>query len=113
MNNLVERRTVDREEINQFYSVEFSIGDMAFLYQFKIWNLSSKGVGVLVKEGSALLKHLKVGDVIKMKYYREGETKPTDFFDTEICHITKDDDGRFKGHFFVGIAILGKHSSNE
>jgi hypothetical protein len=104
-NGFTEKRSEHRTITDQFYSVEFSISDVPSLYQFKIWNLSSKGICLLVKEGSDILKNIKVGDIVNMRYYTAEASKPTEYLKTEIKHITKDDEGRFKGHYLIGISI--------
>ena len=101
-----ERRAEERSIIDKFYSVEFSLPDCAFVYQFKILNLSSKGLCVLVREDSDLINHIKVGDILNLKYYPTDSLKPVEFLRTQIKHITRDDRGSFKGVFLVGLAIL-------
>ena len=109
--DFTERRSEPRTYINEYYSVEFSIGDTPFTFQFKIWNLSSKGMCVLVRKDSGLLEHLKVGDLLKMKYYKTDSSQPakeyilkqtTEHLKTEIRHITEHDEK----HCFVGLRIL-------
>ncbi|KPK31360.1 MAG: hypothetical protein AMK69_00440 [Nitrospira bacterium SG8_3] len=107
----VEKRSEPRDIVDKFYSVEFSLKGIDFVYQFKIWNMSSKGMCVLIKEDSAVLKHLKAGDVMDMKYYSSDALSPTEHLQTEIRHITKDEEGRFKGHVLVGLSILGNKES--
>ena len=104
-NNFEEKRSEPRTVIDQYYSVDFSIGNESFLYQFKIWDLSSRGICLLIKEDSPVLDHLKVGDIVKMKYYEADSSTPGEYLNTEIKHITKDEEGRFKGHYIVGISI--------
>jgi len=104
----MERRSEPRSIIDQYYSVEFSIRDCPFTYQFKIWDISTKGVCVLVKEDSHLLNYIKVGDILNLKYYRTDSTKPVEFLKTEIRHITRDETGPFKNLYLVGLAILGE-----
>jgi len=111
--NLKERRSEPRSVIDRYYSVEFSISDCAFVYQFKIWDMSSKGICVLVKEDSDLLNQLKVGEILNLKYYTTDSSKPIEFLKTEIKHITKDEQGRFKGVCLVGLSILGNQDSNQ
>jgi len=103
---ITERRSEPRTIMDQFYSVEFSIADIPSLYQFKIWDMSSRGMCLLVKEGSEILERIKVGDIVDMRYYTIEAAKPTEYKKTEIIHITKDTEGRFKGHYLVGISIL-------
>ncbi len=105
-NITADRRSEPRTGVDKYYSVEFSVGESAYLYQFKIWDMSSKGMCLLVKEDSEVLGHLKVGDVVTMKYYKADATATGEYVKTEIRHITKDDQGRFRGHCMVGLFIL-------
>jgi len=103
-----DRRSQPRLIPGQYSSVEFSLTGVVHLYQFRIWNISPEGMGVLVKEGSEVLEHLKVGDVLNLKYYRQQQVDPPEYLKTEIRHITKDEQGKFKGHYLVGFSILEK-----
>jgi hypothetical protein len=62
---------------------------------------------LLVKEESAVLTHLAVGDVFEMRYCPAGPWGNARRMRTEIRHISKDEKGRFKGHLLVGLAIRG------
>jgi len=104
--SLMERRSRPRSIIDQYYSVEFLVDGSAFVYQFKIWDISPKGVCVLVKEDSGLLNRLKVGDILNLKYYTTDSSRPIEYLETEIRHIAKDENGRFKGLYLVGLSIL-------
>jgi hypothetical protein len=112
-NEFIERRSKSRSIIDQYYSVEFSIRESAFVYQFKIWDISTKGISVLVKEDSDLLKHLKVGDILNLKYHKIDSPESVEFLRTKIRHISKDDTGRFKGVCLVGLSILEDQDSNQ
>jgi hypothetical protein len=107
-NKIEEKRSEPRNIIDRYYSVEFSIRNCPFAYQFKIWNISRKGICALVREDSQLLHYLKVGDVLNLKYYTTDTGKPIEFLKTEIRHITKDESGHFKNLFLVGLSILGE-----
>jgi len=109
----IERRSEPRRIIDRYYSVEFSLPDCAFVYQFRIWDMSSKGMCVLVKEDSDLLNHMKVGDILKLKYYTTDSSKPVEFLKTQIKHITRDERGRFKGVYLVGLSILESQDDNQ
>ena len=108
-----EKRSEPRRIIDQYHSVEFSISECAFIYQFKIWDISTKGLCVLVREDSDLLNHLNVREVMELKYYSTDALRPIEYLKTEIKHITKSDEGRFKGLYFVGLSILEDLDSNE
>jgi hypothetical protein len=101
-----ERRSESRKKVDQYFSVEFLVGSAETIYQFRIWDLSPQGLCVLVKKDSDLLQYLKVGQNWNMKYYRGDASKPAEYLRTEIRHITKDESGRFKNHYLVGLCIL-------
>ena len=103
----IERRSESRERVSQYFSVEFVLGGADTIYQFRIWDLSPQGMCVLVKSDSDLLKHLKVGQNWNMKYYGDDASRPADYLTTQIRHITRDESGRFKDHYLVGLSILG------
>jgi hypothetical protein len=102
-----ERRAQSRERVDRYFSVEFIVEGTETIYQFRIWDVSPQGMCVLVKRDSDLLRHLKVGQNWNMKYYRDDASKPADYLTTEIRHITRDESGRFKDHYLVGLSILG------
>jgi len=92
----------------KYYSVEFSVSGSLFLHQFKIRKLAASSIGVLVGKNSEIIDLLKVGDVIKMKYYPENAFLPADLMDTEIRSITKENQGRFNGHYIIGLDPLAQ-----
>jgi hypothetical protein len=106
VNAWTERRSEQRESSDQYHSAEFAFDGLEAHYQFKIWNTASTSMCVLIKETSEILPRLKVGDTLKVKYYRSDSRYPSDFLGTVIRHITKNDQGRFKGHYLVGLEIL-------
>lgn len=108
-----ERRSEIRTTVDGYHSVEFSLPDAEYIYQFRIWNLSPHGMCVVVRQDSDLLKHLKVGDVINLRYHAGDLKNPIVRLRTEIKHITKQEQGRFKGHALVGLLILEKQASDE
>lgn len=101
-----ERRSETRTEAERYYSVQFTTEGLASFYQFKLWNISANGMCILVKEGSEVLKHIKVGDTIDMTYYLADSQGVHEDMRTQIRHITKNEGGRFRGHFMVGLFIL-------
>jgi len=103
-------RQEPRKVVDQYYSVECSIPDLEPVYQFRIWNRSESGMCVLIREDSAVLHHLQVGKIFTMKYYPINSPGRLEQFDTMVRHISKDEHGRFKGHFMVGLSILEKQN---
>jgi PilZ domain len=101
-----ERRSEKRTAAERYYSVQFTTEGLASVYQFKLWNISPKGMCILVKEGSEVLRHINVDDTIDMTYYLTDSQGAFENLKTQIKHITKNEDGRFQGHFMVGLSIL-------
>ena len=60
-NSSPDRRPESRTLLDRYYSVEFQLQETGNVYQFKLRDMSSKGLGILVGKDSAVLKHLKVG----------------------------------------------------
>ena len=104
-------RKEQRTLVDLYYSVEFSVKGLDSIYQFIIYDISKRGICILVKENSAVLQKLKVGDIFNMKYYPIKLLGPTEHLRTEIKHITKEMSGRYKDHYLVGLAVKEKLSS--
>ncbi len=107
---LTVKRREPRKIIDEYYSVEFSTTEIDVTHQFKLWNLSPRGICIMAREESSILKHLKVGDILNMRYYKTDLPEPSDYTKTEIRHITREEEGRFKGHYLIGLAI---HETRE
>lgn len=103
-----EKRAELRKVLKRYYSVEFKLKETGTLYHFKLRDISSNSLGILVNEDSAVLEYLKVNDTLKMKYYPPEASGSAEVLKTQIIHITKKDGVSFKGHFLIGLAILEK-----
>ena len=106
-----ERRTENRELIERYGSVEFSIRDLSAAYIFRIRDMSAYGIGILIKEDSEILKHIMIGDMLDLKYNPIEASGTPHYFQTEIKHITKGDQDRFSGHFLVGLSVIKKNKT--
>lgn len=91
---------------DQLYSAEFFIEGLNVCYQFRIWKSNSSSLALLVKEDSDILKRLKVGDMLSVKYYSENSGYPSESKATAIRHITREEQGPLRGHYLVGLEIL-------
>lgn len=67
--------------------------------------MSEKGICVLVREDCDLLNHLTAGEILTLKYYQADPPK-LEYLKTKIRYITRDDEGRLKGAYLVGLSIL-------
>ena len=90
----------------KYDSVQFSINGHAGIYQFKIRCLSQKGTCILVREDSEILANLKAGAVLDMTYYHSLPAGSADELTTRVDFISRDEQGRFKGHQIVGLSVL-------
>ena len=105
-NQVNEKRPETSKCTDRFYCVEIDIGPPVPIYQFKVRNISGHKASILVKEGSVILKSLKIGQQLVMNYWTGeflGETKT---WHVQIKHITKQSRGSLKGHFLVGFSII-------
>jgi hypothetical protein len=102
---LKDRRPESRTILDRYYSVEFRLAETGNVYQFKLRDISSKGLGILVNKDSAVLKHLKVGDTLDMHYIPPESSGTSESLKTKIAHITQNENEPFKGHFLIGLFI--------
>jgi hypothetical protein len=107
---LEEKRAELRKVLKRYYSVEFKLKETGTFYHFKLRDLSSNSLGILVNEDSAVMEHLKVNDILEMKYYPPEASSSAEILKTKIIHITKKDGESFKGHFLIGLSIIEKHA---
>ncbi len=108
----LDRRSVPREPSKKFHSVEMKLASLP-IYLFKLKDISPNGACFLVKEGSSILKHLKVGQTLNMRYHSEDETGPSGIFKSEIIYIEKNLEGPFNGHYSVGMMLVEKQASTN
>ena len=108
-----EKRAELRKVLNRYYSVEFKLKETGTLYHFKLRDLSSNSLGILVNEDSAVMEHLKVNDILEMKYYPPEASSSAEILKTKIIHITKKDGESFKGHFLIGLSIIEKQTLDD
>lgn len=105
-----ERRSENRTLIiDRSYSVEINLGRPIPIYQLKLRDISGHGVCLLVKEGSSILDHLEVDQVLEMKYWSESRSEPTGYLKAQVKYISKQDEGPFKKHYLIGLFIKDKH----
>ncbi len=115
MNNNQEHiKGPDTRQENRFYakgnaSVEFKPEKLELTYQFRLRDVSQCGMCILVKDDSAILDFIHVGDTISMKYHPDQVPSDPVVMKTKITHISASANGKFKNHQIVGLLILGSH----
>jgi hypothetical protein len=110
--NFPDRRSEPRGPSKRFHSVEMKLASLP-IYLFKLKDISSSGACFLVKENSSILKHLRIGQILNMRYHPEDEMKPPEVFKSEIKYIEKNLEGPFNGHYSIGIKLLEKQSQTN
>ena len=102
----VERRSEARKGTNSIYGAELKMPGVP-VYRFKFKDISHNGVCILIKEDSSMMNHIEAGQTVDMMYNSPiMPGMPT--LKSEIKHITKAEQGRFKGHYLVGFLISEK-----
>ena len=102
-----EKRAYPRRTQLRNYRIEIKlIGEP--IYQFRVTNVSSKGAVILIKEDSAFLSMIEVGQIVDADFISPDGTDPAGLHKAEIKHITKPSKGNNEGHCLVGLSILEK-----
>ncbi|WP_457553193.1 hypothetical protein [Desulfobacula sp.] len=102
MNLRIETRTESPRDA----SVEFTPGDTKMAYHFKLRDFSSKGLCIMVRKDSKVLKYIKTGDVLSMRYHPDEATANPVSHKTQIKHISEPEFGKQQDHMLVGLLIL-------
>jgi len=111
--NAEEKRSESRTILDLYYSVEFFAKGTGYVYQFKLRDMSSKGLCILVNEGSVALNYLKVGETLDMKYSPPVGSGPTESLKTQIKHITKKELDSGRAQYLIGLSIIEQHASGQ
>jgi hypothetical protein len=107
-NNIAkEKRSQPRRAKLRNYRIEIKFVGKP-IYQFRVINVTVKGVGLLIKDDSAFLKMIEVGQVVEADFISPKGTAPSGLYKAEIKHITKLDIQERRSHFLVGLSILKK-----
>jgi hypothetical protein len=100
-----EKRSEPRRAKLKNYRIEIKFVGKP-IYQFRVINVTAKGAGLLIKDDSAFLKMIKVGQIVEADFISpEGKT-PSGLYQAEIKHITNSDRQEYKGYRIVGLSIL-------
>ena len=76
------------------------------IYQFRVTDVSTKGASILIKEDSDFLDMIEVGQIVDVNFISPEGYDLSGMYRAKIKHITKLNDGRYKGHLLVGVSIL-------
>ena len=102
-NNIAkEKRSEPRRPKLRNYRIEIKIVGHP-IYQFRVINVTAKGAGLLIKDDSAFLKMIEVGQIVEADFISPEGTAPSGLYKAEIKHITKLDKQEHRGHQLVGL----------
>jgi PilZ domain-containing protein len=107
----MDKRSESRGAPKAFHGASIKLVGVP-LYQFKLKDTSENGASILVKEDSFMLNYLEVGQILNINFSSDLESDHNGDFETEIVHITKMEEGRYKGHYLVGVRILDKKNTS-
>ena len=107
-NRSFHERFSQKIDLEQFFSVEIPVNELGVIYQFKVWRTESMNLYVLVKEDSGILPWIQVGENLTMKYYSNNIFARYQNYNTEVRFITRQQYGRLRGHYLVGLEINEK-----
>ena len=102
-----EKRSQTRREKLRNYRIEIKFVGKP-IYQFRVINVTVKGAGLLIKDDSAFLKMIEVGQVVEANFISPKGTTPSGLYKAEVKHITKLDMQEPRGHRLVGMSIMKK-----
>lgn len=102
-----ERRNQERVESLRGCSAVIRLRGIP-VYQFKLKDLSGNGTCFLVKEESSILRHLTLGQEIEIQFHGIDGILAAMVHRSQIMHITRSNQGRYRGHILVGVRILSR-----
>ena len=102
--NFAGNKDESRTILDKYYSVQFTLSRMDPAYLFKLRDISSNGLCILVKQDSTVFRQLKEGDILDMEYNPTEPSGPTKLLKTHIT--SKNCYDRFKGHSLVELTII-------
>lgn len=97
---------------SKHFCLEIFIEHRMLIYQFPVWDIESTCMFILIKEDSDLLRWLRAGDQLDIKYYSNELMSPSKNMVTEIRNISKQEVGRFRGHYLVKLKAIREQDQN-
>lgn len=108
----VYNMVISGRDLEQYYSVEIPIHRVNTVYQFNIWETEYMSLSILINKYSDLIKWIKTGDRLKMRYFSHDPQNPCQDLYTEFIYIEKQDHGRLRGHYLAGLEIMEEQNDN-
>ena len=106
-----EKRSEHRPATSKEYRVEIKfVGEP--IYQFRLGNVTNEGASILIKDDSAFLNMIEVGQIADATFLSPKGSNPSGIYKIQIKHISAPSKQEHKGHRLVGISIVEKFGQN-
>jgi hypothetical protein len=104
----IERRREERAISLSQHMAEFTFKDSP-TYQLKLQDVSPSGAGIIVRPDSKFLTMVTVGQELNLRLLapRTSEMATGDYT-AKVEHVSELREGRYRGHFVVGLSTLKK-----
>ncbi|MFH1985305.1 MAG: hypothetical protein ABIL58_26000 [Pseudomonadota bacterium] len=110
---LAEHSRNQSPDLENFSCIEFRIHSMGTIYLSRLWQTPEGETCFLIKEGSAVLEHLSVGDDINARFLTGGSGGAPRQLKTHINGIRRETVGRFKGHHLIVLSLRDQHTTTH
>ena len=105
---VIEKRRERRPIALSHHMAEFKFPD-APTYQLKLQDVSPSGAGVIVRRDSRFLSMVSTGQELNLRLISPSNSGIiTGDYKAKVEHITELREGRYAGHFVVGLSMLKK-----
>jgi hypothetical protein len=104
----IERRREERAISLSQHMAEFTFKDSP-TYQLKLQDVSPSGAGIIVRPDSKFLTMVTVGQELNLRLLAPHTSEmATGDYTAKVEHVSELREGRYKGHFVVGLSTLKK-----
>ena len=100
------RRSEYRTTVELYFNIQVQTDRYTRVHEFKVLDVSSKGMRILVDKDSDALKYMEVGEIIGTKLIGPGQPEPPALMKCQVRHVTPITEGDDKGAVIVGFVIL-------
>lgn len=101
-----DSRSEIRNSASEGASISFKPPGGAWEYHIKLRDFSTSGLGLLVKEDSDLLKHIREGDIFGVNYHEDAAPRTVQQRKVQVRHISFPATGIPEKHMIVGLRFL-------
>ena len=102
-----EKRSEHRVATSGDYRMEIKfVGEP--IYQFRLINVTNEGASILIRDDSAFLNMIEVGQIADATFISPKDSNPSGMYKIQVKHISKLEEKRYKGHLLTGISLLKK-----